>query len=135
MNNLTQKQYEEQEWKRANISYYDKEKLPKWDRQQGYKDLLADVIASPELISDRINWLLNGTYGYGEMKIAEQAIQLNKNPNSVLFDLIAHWEWYTSAYYARKVYKNLTKEQQNNLNKLVSEEVQYWKDCQREVAE
>lgn len=134
MKNLTQAEYENQERGRAWKLFTEIEKSSQWERKEGYKDLLADCLDSPSLISDRINWLLNGSYGQGEMLIAEYAVQNNKNPNPILFDLIAHFEWSTSNYYCRKVYKSLPQKTKNLLNKLIIEEVEYFKSVQEEVS-
>lgn len=122
------KDYEDRELKSAWKHYLEIEKSPARERIDNYNNLFESCKSNPDLIGERINWLLNGTYGFGEMRFAENIIERSKNPNPMLFDAIGHFEWYTSSYYIRKAYKTLTKKEQDRLNAIIAEEVEFWKD-------
>jgi len=90
----------------------------------------VDCVKDPELVAERIGWLLNGTYGFAEQYTAGQILN-NKRMNQVaaLSQMIAVIEWQTSTARAREEWKNLTKDEQKKLDSLIRAEIKaYWEN-------
>jgi hypothetical protein len=101
------------------------EKSPLNDRIEGYNNLLEYCQLYPNIIAERIQWLLNGSYGKGSYDRAWYIIHNTKNPIPELFHIISHLEWMTSSYYASKAYKKLTQAEKDKLNTLINAEIEY----------
>ena len=123
----TQKEYEEREIRMYFKKLEEVEKSPKQDRIEGFKELFDNARLNPVIISERIGWILDGSYGFGPYKIAERIVKETKNPNYHLFHILAHYEYLTSDYYASKVYRSLTQDQKDKLNELVTKEIEDYK--------
>jgi len=123
MNIPTQKEYEEREIKMYFRQLEGVEKSSKQDRIYGFKSMLETVKNDPAIIAERITWILNGSYGFGAYIMSKRILKETKNPNYHLFHILAHLEYLTSDYYASKIYRSLSKQEQDNLNELVTQEI------------
>lgn len=95
------------------------EKAPLADRKEG-RTAWAEALKDPNRIAERIAWLLNGDYGYGQMVRATEAAN-NTRMNRVAFlsTEIACYEWRCPYTYAVTEWKKLTKKAQGELAKAI----------------
>lgn len=95
------------------------DKAPLHERKAACAEFL-EAMKDPELVAERIGWLLDGNYGYGSMQAAKRAIA-NKRANrpALLTHLIGTLEWQCPARMAAGAWKKLTKEEQAALDKAV----------------
>lgn len=122
----TQAQYHARELTAAHNHYQEINNAPVNDRKEAYATLLETCQTDPALIAERIGWLFNGSYGYGEMHLAINATRA-RNPKPELFALIATFEWQAGHYFARKAYLALTKAQKDALNNAIDKEIADWR--------
>lgn len=85
------------------------------------KDVQAfydDCTNNLDLVIQRIEWLLDGDYGYDEMMEISTILKIHPrmNVNAVIFQRIAKYEWQLTQAQANRVYNALTTEIQHLLN-------------------
>lgn len=102
-------------------------KAPLADRKEAKTSLVKAFTEYPNIFADRIGWLLNGTYGYGEMQLALNILKGSKRTNKVaaLSQLMALVEWQCPEDMTRSAWKSLTREQQEKLDYLIRVEIDY----------
>lgn len=113
----TQAQYHANEMSRLARHLQQIENAPLLDRKEARKDWAEALQKYPDLITQRLGWLFNGSYGYGAMVRARE-IAGNKRANraAALGLLIAALEWQCPADFARSEFRKLPAEQQEALN-------------------
>lgn len=78
----------------------------------------------PELVAERIGWLLNGSYGYGAHIAALQTVNSPRmNVQAWLGQTIAALEWHCPSLFAHQVWKKLPPAQQGHLAGLIQQEI------------
>lgn len=97
------------------------EKSPLADRNQGKDEYRTMMIAAPEIIKERIQWIIDGNYGYGAMKSAERSIQSRGNKIAQLAILVAALEYGCPSRMAAEAFNSLSKDQQKAINAAISE--------------
>jgi hypothetical protein len=125
----TQAQYHNYEIQLARAKYQEVKDSPLTDRKEAAEQFGIACANDPALIVERIRWLLDGSYGYGPMIYAKQALEA-RNPNPRLFYLIATYEWACGDYYAHRVWNNLGSEAQATLNTKLTAMLDEWKAYQ-----
>jgi hypothetical protein len=87
---------------------------PLSDRQAARTDWLEAMRDTPQIVAERVSWLLAGDYGYGAMHVArEVATNTRMNRVAGLGQMIASLEWRCPAVFAIGAWKQLTTNQQN----------------------
>lgn len=87
------------------------------DRKEAKATWFEALTKYPDLIPQRIDWLINGSYGYGEMLLAKEVLaRTRSNRVAALAQLIACFEWGCDAASARSAFRQLTPEQQARVN-------------------
>ena len=100
------------------------ESAPLWDRQAARDEWLHDMRTDPQLIADRIGWLLGGNYGYGSYLISRQIADNKRlNREAALSQMIAALEWRCPARFAARAWNKLTPDQQQELSKRIQTEL------------
>jgi hypothetical protein len=119
-------EYDQQELSRHYKETKQLEKQPSEELGENEKEWFTDMAKHPELIAERIGWLLSGNYGRGPMIKAEQILSMNKNANKVagLSILIAGCEWRVPGRRAVVMWKKLSTAQQQNLKKAIEKEIE-----------
>lgn len=75
----------------------------------------------PSLVAERVSWLLDGNYGYGQMLLAKQILRTPRmNRAAGLTQMIGAFEWQCPENEARLAWKALSKAQQAKLDAEVS---------------
>lgn len=113
-------QYDNREMYLARAKLDEMRKAPLPDRREARAKFLDAMRARPEIVSERIAWILNGSYGYGEMLIARRILgNPRMNRAAALTQLVASLEWSCPEDFAREAWKQLTKPQQTKLDRCV----------------
>lgn len=74
----------------------------------------------PDVVAERVGWLLDGNYGYGQMMMAKQVLGSPRmNRSAALTQMVAAYEWSSPSAMSRAAWKKLTKGQQAALEKAV----------------
>lgn len=111
----------------------DVEKAPLRDRQEAAREFHDAMAHDPELVAQRVGWLLNGSYGMGScIKAVEVAKNKRMNRNAALVNVIGALEWHCPARMVADRYKKLTKAQQDALNHAVTAEIKSAEDDAKE---
>jgi len=116
----SQSEYENRELSLANQQLREVERAPLADRKAAAADFLVAMRDHPQLVADRIGWLLDGNYGYGAMQMAKRVLgRPRMNRSAALTHLIGAFEWQTPSAMAMAGWHKLTKGQQAALEKVV----------------
>lgn len=117
--------YERDEARRFRAQLDQVEKAPLSERKEG-RDQWAGALRTPEIVAERIGWLLNGSYGRGSYCAALVVIgNPRMNVKAWLGATIAAIEWRCPGAYARAAWKTLTPDQQTTLADLIQAEIDY----------
>lgn len=116
---LTDKEYEREELKRHFAFVASIESAPIADRREAMKSWQA-ALKDVSLLRSRVEWLIEGCYGYGSCLLAARIIaQKRGNKVAAIGQLIAAVEWQCPASYAVKAWKVLTAKQREAANKAI----------------
>jgi hypothetical protein len=125
----SQAEYERNELREARQHLTEIERAPLADRKEAAAEFLEAMRDDPELVAERVGWLLNGTYGYGEQLMARQVLDRPRmNRSAALTHMVAAFEWQTPNAMAVAGWKKLTKGQQAALERAVQGAI---KDAER----
>lgn len=115
-----QSEYERRERQEAQRRLTEIERAPLADRKEAAAEFLAAMRDDPELVGERVGWLLDGSFGYGAQSMAKQILGSPRmNRSAALTHLTAAFEWSTPSAMAMAAWKKLTKGQQSALEKAV----------------
>jgi hypothetical protein len=106
------------------------ERAPLAERKENAREWFNDL-KDPSLIADRIDWLLDGSYGYTEYWKALQVLESPRmNRVAALSIMVAALEWNTPQQIAIAAWKQLTPKQQTDLkmkiDAVISDHVDKW---------
>ncbi len=88
------------------------ESAPLTERKEARAEWLEALQNSPELIAERVDWLIDGNYGYVSYYRAQEIIHNKRmNRTAALGQMIAALEWQCPNAYARTAWNSLTEEQ------------------------
>jgi hypothetical protein len=105
----SQSQYEANELSRAIRDEQAVEKLPLKERQENTADFLQNMKNNPQLIGERLGWLLEGNYGKGSHMRAQQVLASPRmNQRAALCHLLAVYEFRVPGAMARAAWKKLS---------------------------
>lgn len=118
---MTAQDYETREIRRANEQMAAPSHAPLQDRQEA-RQAYADAMAmTPEIVAERIEWLLIGNYGFGSYIIANDVLSRKRmNRAAALGQMIAALEWGCPVVFARQAYVGLSRGEQSHLDELVA---------------
>jgi len=127
---MNDKQYHDTEREKALKHFNDNEKTTRPERRNAWDHLNNDMTI--ETLQERTEWLLMGSYGYGEQQLAlevvEHAKKANKsyNRNARLFQYIANFEWLAPSDITRKFWKSSTIEKQKEIQQAINQAVEWY---------
>lgn len=91
-------------------------------KNKDMQEFRDDCLERTELVLERIEWLLDGNYGYDEMISITNVLERPRmNHNAIIFQAIAKYEWRLNQAQANKVYNTLNQETQDKLNTGITE--------------
>ena len=115
----SQAEYENRSLQEAYRSEQEVEKAPLSDRKEAQKEF-GEALKDPALIGERIGWLIEGNYGYGEMLNAKRIIASPRmNREAALVHLVAVFEWRCPGRMSIEAWKRLTVAEKKMLSKAV----------------
>ena len=114
--------YEDREAREHQRALREVESAPLVDRKEACAQFHEAMRDRPEIVGERVGWLLDGNYGYGSMRAAERVLALGPRANKVaqLTHLIGALEWRCPARMAISAWKKLTAEQRRALDAAVA---------------
>jgi len=126
---MNQQEYERQEMARAGKRIREIESAPIAERKEAKSALIEACIMTPDIIVERVGWLLNGSYGHGEYLGAWSSVndwKTNKRINirARLFILISAYEWMCSPRHAAEVWNKLDIVIKNKINAGIDAEIE-----------
>jgi len=117
----SQAEYESNERRRAMLDEQRIERAPLGDRREAQAAFLEAVATDPAAVAERIAWLIEGNYGYGQMQMARQVLGSPRmNRESALTQLAAVFEWQCPRRMAVEAWKKLTSSQKKALSQAVA---------------
>jgi hypothetical protein len=116
--------YERRELAEAQQKLREIEKAPLADRKEAAASFFEAMRDRPDVVGERVGWLLAGNYGYGSMQMAKRILSSPRmNRAAALTHMIAAFEWSTPGAMARAGWKKLTPSQKANLDRAVQKEI------------
>lgn len=132
----SRREYEEWEAKMHAAQMREIEIAPLSDRQEARAEWLYAMVNHPDVIGERVSWLLMGTYGFGSQQVARRIVDESGRCNKVaaLAHLIAALEWRCPAAFCIKAYRSLTKAQQRKVDSVIKAELKWFEKYRKENA-
>jgi hypothetical protein len=116
----TQAEYEAREARDLARKLAEIDAAPLSERKEA-KAEYASALTDPELIQERCEWLLNGSYGFGACKAAARIqAQQRGNKAAALGLLVAALDWNCPARFAAAAYRELTSKQKKAIDKAIA---------------
>lgn len=117
------KEYENNEIRNAKAHIFNNERTPRID--QFFEEFKE---ANFNHIQQQTEWLLNGSYGYGEMLIAQQIVEHGKkskrfNRNASLFQLLAVLNWLIPSRICRKIWNESSEDRKAGIDEAINQAV------------
>lgn len=117
-------QYEERERREAHNRIEEVRKAPLEERRENTDAFFKAMRDNPDLVGERVGWLLNGSYGYGSMKMAEQILNSPRmNRVAALTQMVGVFEWLAPEEMTRQAWKRLSGEEKAALKDAVEEAI------------
>ena len=115
----TNEQYEMRSLREAQAHEAEINRAPLSDRKEA-QESFAEALRDPALVAERIGWLIDGNYGYGEMLMAKRVVR-NKRTNreAALTQMVAIFEWQCPARMAVDAWKKLSASEKRTLDDAV----------------
>jgi hypothetical protein len=115
-----QHEYEQREIRAAHAQQLAVQRAPLVDRKEAQLAFFEAMRDDPGLIAERIGWLLEGNYGYGQMLLAKRILQSPRmNRQAALVQMIGVFEWQSPEDMTRSAWKRLSPGEQAALGREV----------------
>lgn len=112
-------QYEARALREAHAKDREVESAPLAERKEAMAAFL-EAMKDPALVAERLGWLFDGNYGYGEMKRAKEILSRPRmNRRAALTHLIGVYEWQCPPVMAIAAWKKLSKAEQSLLDRAI----------------
>ena len=102
------------------------ESAPLVDRREARTEYTQAMRETPEIIAERVSWLLDGHYGRGAYALSHEIAQSRGNRVAGLAQLIAQLEWQCPAAFAREAWRRLSPIEQGAVNVAVAGVIVAW---------
>lgn len=125
MAHLNRNQYDHDEVHRWYVDMQEVEKAPLAERKDAAKEFFEAMRDTPDIVGERVGWLIDGNYGYGAMLKAKQTLAASKRANKAaqLNVLIAALEWRCPGAMAVAMWKKLTPAEKAKLDHAIQAEI------------
>jgi hypothetical protein len=105
----SQREYEQREIALAHRQIDEVNKAPLRDRKEAQMTFFEAMRDAPNVVGERIGWLLDGNYGYGSMMLAKRILNSPRmNRTAALTQMIGVFEWQSPEVMTRQAWKRLT---------------------------
>ena len=117
----SQAEYEANERRRAYADEQHINKATLGDRKAA-RDAFHEAMAEdPATVAERISWMLDGNYGYGQMVMAKEAVAAKRiNREALLTQMVGVFEWQCPRDMSRAAWTKLTPAQKKALSAAVA---------------
>lgn len=120
----SQGEYERREMQEAQAKLAEVRKAPLAERKEAVQDFFEAMRDNPQIVAERVGWLLDGNYGYGSMLLAKRVLgSRNMNRAAALTQMIGAFEWQSPEEMSRGAWKKLTASQQAALDRAVQKAI------------
>lgn len=101
------------------------EKAPLHERKEAAKEFYEAMRDAPELVAERVGWLIDGNYGQGAYLKAKQVLGMSKRANKAaqLNAMTAAMEWKCPGAMAVAAWKKLTPAEKAKLDHAIQAEI------------
>lgn len=122
-------EYEMREAREHHRAMSEVEKAPLSERKEAAAEFLDAMANHPDVVGERVGWLLDGNYGYGSMKTAERVMAMSKRANklAMLTQMVGALEWRCPVRMEMAAWKKLTPAQKAALDREVQRAMDDWK--------
>lgn len=97
------------------------ERNPLNERKEARESFQEAMATDPALVAERIGWLIDGNYGYGEMLKAKQVVAHTRmNRKAALTHMVGLYEWQCPGKFAADAWNKLTGAQKQALDAAVN---------------
>ena len=112
--------YEDRERMKTNQKLNDLSHEPLKIRQENRAEYARAMNITPEIVAERIEWMIEGCYGHGSYLICQDILKRTRmNRIAMLSQMIGGLEWNCSSLAARQAYLTLTKAGQARIDKAI----------------
>lgn len=116
----SQADYERRERSEAQQRLAEIRRQPLADRKEAQVKFLEAMRDEPDLVAERLGWLLDGNYGYGAMLMAKQVLGSPRmNRSAALTQMVGAFEWMTPEEMTRSAWNRLSTAEKAKLEKAV----------------
>jgi hypothetical protein len=116
----SQAEYERVELSDAQKKLSEVRRAPLSERKEAQTEFFEAMRDNPEIVGERIGWLLDGNYGYGSMQLAKRVLGSPRtNRSAALTQMIGAFEWQVPEDMARTVWKKLSTSEKARLEREV----------------
>jgi hypothetical protein len=120
----SQGEYERREMQEAQAKLTEVRKAPLADRKEAAKDFFEAMRDNPQIVGERVSWLLDGNYGYGSMLLAKRVLGAPRsNRAAAITQMVGAFEWQSPEEMSRAAWKKLTASQQVALDRAVQKAI------------
>ena len=97
---------------------------PLVDRQAARDDFFEAMRDTPQIVGERVGWLLGGNYGFGPKWLAERVVfSRSRSKVAALTQMVGVFEWQSPERMTVQAWKRLTIDKKHNLARAVEEEI------------
>jgi hypothetical protein len=105
----SQAEYEQRELSGAHKKLDQVNRASLADRKEAQGEFLEAMREHPEIVGERVGWLLDGNYGYGSMLLAKRVLGSPRmNRSAALTQMIGAFEWSSPEDMTRAAWKKLS---------------------------
>ena len=116
--------YEQREIREANAQITAAAHAPLQDRKEAQQAFFEAMRDQPDVVADRIGWLLDGNYGYGSMLLARRVLGSRRmNRPATLTQMIGVFEWQSPGDMTRAAWKKLSPGEKHVLQREVEKAI------------
>jgi hypothetical protein len=116
--------YELREIQEAQGKLAEVRRAPLADRKEAARDFFEAMRDNPQIVGERVGWLIDGNYGYGSMLLAKRVLGAPRsNRAAALTQMVGAFEWQAPEEMTRAAWKKLTAAQQAALDRAVQKAI------------
>ena len=105
----SQAEHERRELSEAHKRIDGLRRAPLADRKEAQAKFLEAMRDDPELVAERVGWMLGGSYGAGEQILAQRILKSPRmNRSAALTQMVGAFEWMTPEDMVRAAWKKLS---------------------------
>jgi hypothetical protein len=120
----TQREYETRELRSLAAQLAACVNAPLADRKEAQAEWRKALVEAPDMIAERVGWLIEGCYGFGAYLRAQESLKSRGNRPAQLALLLAPLDFQCPQAMARAAFASITEEQQERVTALIALEIE-----------